>query len=268
MVSELSYREDRTAMKIAMIVIDLDDTLLRRDKTVSGYTKDVLRRCRQTGIKMVIATGRGHPDVVAPVELFDAIIANNGANIICGDIEIRRCIPYMEARPLLLACHKHGMRLTAQFGGIHYSNFDISQVWPQIKDFEVVDFAFHALDAEKICVEGVTPEDAAFIERNLTENMYLKVARDGLGMVMHREATKSAAIAVLADRWKISKNEIAAFGDDLNDIDMLKYVGIGIAMDNALDEVKAFADYICGDCDNDGVAKWLEVTVQGYDENC
>ena len=248
-------------MKIAMVVIDLDDTLLRRDKTVSDYSVSVLRRCRKNGIKLVIATGRGHPGEVAPTELFDGIIANNGANIIIGDTEIRRCIPYMEARPLLLACHEHGMRLTSQFGGIHYTNFDISQVWPHIKDYEIVNFASHALDAEKICMEGVTPEDAVFIEQNLTENMYLKVARDGLGMVMHREATKSAAVAELADRWKVSKHEIAAFGDDLNDIDMLKYVGISIAMDNALDEVKAVAGCICGDCDNDGVAKWLEVNV-------
>jgi len=85
--------------------------------------------------------------------------------------------------------------------------------------------------------------------------------RDGLGMVMHREAIKSAAVAELADRWMISKYEIAAFGDDLNDIDMLKYAGIGIAMDNALDEVKAATGYICGDCDNDSVAKWLEENV-------
>ena len=248
-------------MKIAMIVIDLDDTLLRRDKTVSDYTKDVLRRCREIGIKLVIATGRGHPGEVSPTELFDAVIANNGANIIAGGIEIRKCIPYMEARPLLVACDKHGLRLTSQFGGIHYANFDISQVWPQIKDYEIVDFASHALDSEKICVEGVTPEDAAFIEQNLTANMYLKVARDGLGMVMRRDATKSAAVAELAGRWKISNLEIAAFGDDLNDIDMLKYVGIGIAMDNALDEVKAAAGCICGDCDNDGVARWLEENV-------
>jgi len=248
-------------MKIAMIVIDLDDTLLRRDKTVSDHTKDVLFRCRKIGIKTAIATGRGHPEVVAPTELFDAIIANNGANIFVGDIEICRCIPYAEARTVLLACHKHGMRLTSQFGGIHYTNFDISQIWPHIKEFEIVDFASHALDSEKICIEGVTPEDTVFIEQHLTNGMYMKVARDGLGMIMHSEATKSAAIAELSNRWNVSKSEIAAFGDDLNDIDMLQYVGVGIAMDNALDEVKIAADFICGDCDDDGVAKWLEENV-------
>jgi Cof subfamily protein (haloacid dehalogenase superfamily) len=248
-------------MTIKMIVTDLDDTLLRRDKTVSEYTRDVLRRCRKKGIKTVIATGRGHPDVVAPTELFDAIIANNGANIYDGAIELRRCISYAEARPLLLACNEHGLRLTSQFGGMHYTNFDVSKIWPHIKNFHIVDFASHALDSEKICVEGVTPEDAAFIERHLPNDMYLKVTRDGLGMVMHRKATKSAAIAELAGRWEITQNEIAAFGDDSNDIDMLIHAGVSVAMDNALDEVKSAADYICDTNSNDGVAKWIEANI-------
>ncbi len=58
-----------------------------------------------------------------------------------------------------------------------------------------------------------------------------------------------------------SLSEIAAFGDDLNDIDLLNSAGIGTAMDNALAETKAAAYYICGDCDNDGAAKWLKANV-------
>jgi hydroxymethylpyrimidine pyrophosphatase-like HAD family hydrolase len=185
-------------MEIKMIVTDLDDTLLRRDKTLSEYTKVVLRHCREMGIKTVIATGRGHPEVVAPTELFDGVIANNGANIFDGDTEMRRCISYREARPLLLACNNRGFQLTSQFGGVHYTNFDISQIWPHIKDFKIVDFAYHTLDSEKICMVRITPEDAVFVEQHLSINMYLRIARDGLGMVMHRKATKSAAISELA----------------------------------------------------------------------
>ena len=107
----------------------------------------------------------------------------------------------------------------------------------------------------------MTAEDAIFIEQNMTGNMYLKVARDGLGMVMHKDATKSKALAELARIWGVAQSEIIAFGDDLNDIDMLSYEGIGVAMGNALDEVKAVADCICDDCDYDGVAKWLEEKV-------
>ena len=244
--------------QIRMIITDLDDTLLHRDKTVSEYTKDVLMRCRKAGIRTVIATGRGHPEVVAPVSLFDGIVANNGANIFDGDTELRRCIPFMEARPLLLACHERGMLLTSQFDGMHYSNFDVTKFWPDIINPSIVDFASHNLDSEKICIDAISPEDAEFVKQRLTGCMYLKVARDGLGMIMHNKATKSEAAADLAERWNIAHSDIAAFGDDLNDVDLLAYAGIGIAVDNALDEVKAAADQVCGDCDGDGVAKWLE----------
>lgn len=53
-------------------------------------------------------------------------------------------------------------------------------------------------------------------------------------------------------------SEIVAFGDDLNDIDMLTECGYGIAVDNAVQEVKKIADFICESNDNDGVAKYIE----------
>ena len=51
---------------------------------------------------------------------------------------------------------------------------------------------------------------------------------------------------------------LVAFGDDINDLEMVKNCGIGVAVENAIDDVKAAAKYICGTNDNDGVAKWLE----------
>ena len=56
----------------------------------------------------------------------------------------------------------------------------------------------------------------------------------------------------------MSFSNIAAFGDDYNDVEMLRECGIGVAVANAIDEAKAAADYICGDCDDDGTARWLE----------
>jgi hydroxymethylpyrimidine pyrophosphatase-like HAD family hydrolase len=52
--------------------------------------------------------------------------------------------------------------------------------------------------------------------------------------------------------------ETAAFGDDYNDKEMLRDCGVGIAVANAIEEVKAVADYICDSNENDGVAKWLD----------
>ncbi|BBB89727.1 MAG TPA: HAD hydrolase family protein [Methylomusa anaerophila] len=54
---------------------------------------------------------------------------------------------------------------------------------------------------------------------------------------------------------------VAAFGEDYNDVEMLRECGISVAVSTAIDEVKAVADDICGDCDEDGVARWLEENV-------
>jgi hydroxymethylpyrimidine pyrophosphatase-like HAD family hydrolase len=144
---------------------------------------------------------------------------------------------------------------------MHFSNFDVGKVWQEIERWKIVDFSTHDVDIEKINVDSVTAEIEAFINQYLTGDMYLSVARDGLGMIMHKDATKSKAVAGLARIWGVSQSEIAAFGDDTNDLDMLIYAGAGVAMGNALDEVKAAADYICDTNENDGVAKWIEENV-------
>jgi len=245
-----------------MIVTDLDGTLLRTDKTISEHTKTVLRQCRESGVKVAYATGRGESaDMVAPPELFDGRITMNGAIAKVGDeIVYWRLIPYQTARPVLVACDKRGLRITSENGGMDYSNFVISDVWPYITDFKVVDFLKYDMDSEKIYTPNPTQDDVAFINQMLPNDMYFVMTVDAegfLGQIMHKDATKAKAVAALAGYWGISTSEVVAFGDDYNDIDMLSSAGIGVAMDNAHDEVKAVADYVCLSNDNDGLAQWL-----------
>ena len=75
---------------------------------------------------------------------------------------------------------------------------------------------------------------------------------------MHNSATKYNAIKILVDNYGYTLNEIVAFGDDYNDVEMLRECGIGVAMTNAIEEAKAVADYICESNNDDGVAKWIE----------
>ena len=72
------------------------------------------------------------------------------------------------------------------------------------------------------------------------------------------KATKENAIQALCSHMKLSAQKIAAFGDDFNDIGMLKLCGKGIAMQNAIAEVKAAADETCPANQEDGVARWIE----------
>lgn len=91
----------------------------------------------------------------------------------------------------------------------------------------------------------------------MPQGLYLTVSRDMLAQIMNVDATKSKAIAAIAKYWGIDMAEVVAFGDDLNDIDMLTSCGIGVAMGNAVKEVMIAGDEVCGTNDEDGIARWL-----------
>jgi Cof subfamily protein (haloacid dehalogenase superfamily) len=251
-------------LNIKMIVCDLDGTLFCDDKTVSQRTKDVVRKCRELGIKIVYATGRGSGSVnEVPFELFDGYVINNGASAYAGEEKIfSRLMSPEQVRPLLLACDARGLKTAAQFDGMHYSNFDISKEWSEFKiNFEIIEFYLYELDSEKVYAVTSENEDVAAIRESLHVDSYLTMTRDGFVMIMHKEATKSNAAKALAEHWGIDRSEVVAFGDDLNDLDLLSYAGIGVAMENALPEAKSAADQVCGSNNDDGIARWLEENV-------
>ena len=254
----------KTGIDIKMIVTDLDGTLLRTDLSISERTRSTLSICRTKGIKVVYATGR---EIIAAERVtggvaFDGRIIMNGAVAAIDDTVVySRLIPYNVARPLLMACDQYGLKTASQGNVTHYSNFTVSDEWPFITSFQIVDFSKHEKDAEKLYMVIRNRDDVSFIEKHLPQELYLSVSRDNLAMVMHREATKSKALAEMARVWGIEQIEIVAFGDDLNDRDLVAFAGVGVAMGNALDETKATANYICDTNDNDGVAKWLEENV-------
>ena len=250
-------------MNVKMIVIDLDDTLLRTNKTISERSLATLKLCREHGIKVLYATGRGDSAKdLAPSELFDGTVYMNGATAYIGDTLIySRLIPIKNVRDLLNAADNAGIKIAAQYGGMDYANFNVTAQWPWILNYEISEFNTLDIDAEKLYAVIEKPQDTELIKKYLQNGLYLRVGRDGLAMVMHEEAVKSNAVAAIAAHCGIEQSDIVAFGDDTNDIDLLEYCGIGVAMGNALDEVKAAADYVCDTNDNDGVAKWLEENV-------
>ena len=141
---------------------------------------------------------------------------------------------------------------------MNYSNFAVSDVFSDIVNYKFIDISTHNMDTEKIIL---TPVDIAFVERHCPDTLYPTVSREGFIAVMHKEAKKAKALAHIAGLWGIDKSNIAAFGDDFNDMDMLTFAGAGVAMGNALDEVKAAADFITLSNEDDGVADWINKNI-------
>ncbi|MDR0963765.1 MAG: HAD family hydrolase, partial [Clostridium sp.] len=112
-----------------------------------------------------------------------------------------------------------------------------------------------------IAFRSLNPERILNLLEQASSVRYYRVTGEELVDILPVSATKWNAIRLLAKEWSIDLSEIAAFGDDYNDIEMLKNCGVGVAVANALDEVKAVANYICDSNDEDGVARWLESNI-------
>ena len=245
---------------IKMVVTDLDGTFLQSDGSISERTISAFKRCREIGLKVAYATGRGATStMIVPSKLFDGFVRCNGATAHDGDTLIQSSLIDIDAvRPLLLAFVENGFEIVAECSNVHCSTFNVSERWGWIIDSKIVDFNTFSGKAEKIYAASNCADVRKLLDTYTPSDYYSNSSNDGFSFVMHKDATKSKAVNALATRWGIKSDEIVAFGDDTNDIDLLEYCGIGVAMGNALDNVKAVANEICDTNNNDGIAKWLE----------
>ncbi|MCL2665494.1 MAG: HAD family hydrolase [Defluviitaleaceae bacterium] len=246
--------------KIKMIATDLDRTLLREDKTVSNYTRSVLKRCMDAGIKVVLATGRPIRWVLEYLDPIpcDAAVYHNGAIIfINGEQAASFGIPHEDVKKILplTPCG----RAYVEINDILYGNEPAEDIWPGIP-LTITDFSdkLPKQNADKILFPMQTLEETAAVEKLLPNNYYIQLAENTVGMIMHRDANKLNGARFIARRFGIDLSEVASFGDDYNDVAMLGGAGYGVAVANAIPEAKAAAKFICGSNEEDGVAKWIE----------
>ena len=114
------------------------------------------------------------------------------------------------------------------------------------------------LVGDKVIVEAGSKKELAQIEAVLPDDLYAVLSENQVVMIMNKKATKLNAIRLVAKKYGISINDVLAFGDDYNDIEMLKGCGTGVAVGNALDEVKQAADYVALSNEEDGEAIWIK----------
>ena len=209
----------------------------------------------------------------------DAVILHNGAVIYDGKERIfhNGISPNVTKNILHAISHDFSTAtLSVEIDDVLYVNFEISDDWKQYTEAALTDFSdlkklsayLPDKSAEKIIVgmesvNIISGAEIKYFDKYLTDNLYMEMTSTDhkLIMIMNRKAKKSLAVKFLAERYGYNMGEIAAFGDDYNDVEMLKQCGIGVAVANAIDEAKAAADYICESNDNDGVAKWIEVNL-------
>ncbi|MGN0739025.1 MAG: HAD family hydrolase [Treponema sp.] len=251
-------------METKLILLDLDETLLHSDKTISDYSAQIFERCRQRGILVGFCTSRGKPNII-PFEKKinpDICICNGGAVIYRnGNLIHATSFSIEETRALLKTAG------TVCGADCEITLDTIDRIfWNRQKD-KSTDYADNSIyddfenfvqPAMKICVQTDDPEKAKEISQSVPACDFLPFSDIPWYKFSPASATKESAILILCQNLGISPQEILAFGDDFNDIGMLKLCGKGIAMGNAIPQVKAAADGITKTNNEDGAACYVE----------
>lgn len=249
--------------KIRLIACDLDRTLLREDKTLSPYTLSVLKRCRDLGLLFFPATARPPrtlEQLIPGLSYDGALCHNGGVALFQGKIVWEQGIEPDLAAKLLLRFQAEfpGATISAEMGGELYANFPAETVWKDIS-YHRSDFSdLPGCPAEKLILGLTSPEQVRRVESLLPPELYAQVAENTILMIQPKGVNKGAGLLALCERLSISPEETVSFGDDWNDIPLLQASGTGIAVENALPEVKAAADEVCLSNEKDGPAHWLE----------
>lgn len=274
--------------QIKLIAFDLDGTVLDSLKRLSGRNRAALKACAEKGIVLVPATGRAAAGISPAIRDIPGVrygITTNGGTITdlkTGEILDRQTISGEKALRLMKVISRYhamydpyinGRGITQPEFYDHMDEFGLTpviqemvratrDVVPNIQDYVKQTGA----EVEKINIYLADLKDREPLQRELEQEEGLSITSSLYNNleVNDAKATKGQALKRLADYLNVPMEAVMAFGDGGNDLSMIQAAGTGVAMANGLETVKAAADYITLDNDQDGVADAIEKLILGH----
>lgn len=259
-----------------LIAVDMDGTLLNENKEISHRCRKAISRLKEEGKKIVLATGRPLNGVMRYLEklnLFDDndyVIAFNGALV--QGTKSKRIIFH---QPLSLEAYKELYKVSRELGlNIHAlteksvltpKNNPFTRIESEINQIPIVECAIEEIDSSTMIVKVMfidEPEklDAALpmIPEWVREKYTILRSAPYFLEFLDKRVNKGVGVSAVAKQLGLKREEIICVGDAGNDLDMIRYAGLGVAMGNAFDEIKSEADYITHTNEEDGVAHVIE----------
>ncbi|GAU77694.1 Cof-type HAD-IIB family hydrolase [Fusibacter sp. 3D3] len=263
-----------------LIVSDIDGTLLRSDKTISEKTQNKIFDLIHQGHLFAIATGRMHSAgriITKDLDYDGFLISCNGAvvkHLKTGEVIQAIEIPKPLAREVVRICQKHDAYFHLYESDVIHAekNMNLAQKYaegmkklPETFHFKV---AFHPdlmplvdnITIYKIGLWSENPEvfEAVMSEIKEIEGLETCKSLETSFDVMAKGVSKATGIEAIRSYYGIPIEDVLAFGDNENDMDMIQYAGVGVAMSNATEALKAVANYIAMSNDEDGLLHALE----------
>ncbi|NLY90458.1 MAG: Cof-type HAD-IIB family hydrolase [Firmicutes bacterium] len=254
-----------------LLAFDLDGTAVDDYGRLGDKTKHALQRARRAGHTVCFVTGRREVDMIPlrQLELYvDYILLNNGGKIrrtVDGAILQNIRIPEADAKVLINFCLSRDYPLHVLDGMYWGVNRLTKETLDYVKKLGVSPTLYHSLEETPYrTVEGFTAytKNKEIFDFINGANLALEyVQSDPTSVdIMKKGITKWKGTCTLCDLLGIPPQNIIAAGNYTNDLDLLRGAGIGVAVNNALDIVKASADYVTrADNNHDPVAEIIEV---------
>lgn len=260
-----------------VLVLDIDGTLTNSEKEITSATKRGIQNIMERGHKVILASGRPTPGMRRYEEELELkkyggyLLSFNGGRIIeckSGDIVYQRTLPLHIVPELYDFAKEHGCGLITYYGDKVIAAFEPDEYvkWEAHingMEIEVVDNfkEFVNFDINK-CLMTAPPEEAAEYEKILLSKHgeYASVYRseEFFIEIMPKNVDKATSLDKMLETVGLTREDAICCGDGFNDITMIKYAGVGVAMGNAKPVVKEAADYITGTNDEDGLVEVID----------
>ncbi len=261
-------------MAVQLVAIDLDDTLLDSKLHISPRCADDIQALREQGVLVTLATGRMYRSALRYAEELGMdlpLITYQGALVKhtrTGEILYFRPVGEMAAQVMeflkaqgiyfhtyfddRLCVENHSPEAIAysQLAGVELT------LWPDLITASRTQptLKIMAISEQTSRLDPVEAD----LKTRFGEELYITRSKMHYLEIMHRDANKARALQLVAEHYGIPQTDVLAIGDSYNDLGMLAWAGLGVAVGNAPPLVKAAADHVTLSNDEDGVAEALE----------
>lgn len=263
-------------MSIKLVAIDIDGTLLNENNELTQRTIDAIQAATAKGVKVVLTTGRPLTGVTPYLKALGLagddqyVITFNGAlaQTVSGKVLTKETISYADYRDIEALSHDLDVKFHVEDEELIYTahqlipKYSIAEsflVLMQIKYVPVADMA------EKDYSKAMMIDEKEVIDRienavpaEFHDRFYIVRSTPFFLEFMNKDASKGNALEALSEKLGIKQDEVMSLGDQGNDMTMIKWAGLGVAMGNAIDDIKAAANEITAPNSEDGVAQAIE----------
>ena len=254
------------------VAFDLDDSMLRSDLTISGFSLDVLRRIAALGVHVIPASGRARLSMkkfVDQIGCASLYISCNGAEIwsVPDDLLIHEeLIPAELGREVAGFGNRYHC-YTHTYEGPYFL-YNMEAVWVQqyaaatfLQGRYVGDLETYIREPRSKILMMDHPDRIGIMLSDAREQfegrLSVTCSKPHMLEFSPLYATKGIALSHAADYLGLDASEIIAFGDSLNDLSMLRSCGKGVLVANGRTELRPLCDDVCGSNDDDGIARYL-----------